>query len=62
MLGSAPHLRRGALLIRGPPAAAVGPGSAEQRFTLRRVRDTSPYLARSTFGSFTTRSLSPSSA
>jgi len=27
---SAPRLRRGALLIRGPNAA-VGPGSAEQR-------------------------------
>ena len=38
MLRSAPPLRRGALLIRGP--SAVGPGSAEQRQgTLHRVRD-----------------------
>jgi len=36
---SAPRLRRGALLIRDPKAA-VGPGSAEQRCTLHRVRDT----------------------
>jgi hypothetical protein len=40
MLRSAPRLRRDALLIRGPHSAAVGPGSAEQRFTLHRVRDT----------------------
>jgi len=40
MLRSAPHLRRGALLIRGPHSASVGPGSAEQRYTLHRVRDT----------------------
>jgi hypothetical protein len=33
MLRSAPHLRRGALLIRGPSCVgfAMGPGSAEQR-------------------------------
>jgi hypothetical protein len=33
----------GALLIRGPCSAIgiMGPGSAEQRFTLHRVRDTS---------------------
>jgi hypothetical protein len=35
---SAPHLRRGALLIRGP--WRLGPGSAEQRCTLHRARDT----------------------
>jgi len=40
MLRSAPHLRRGALLIRGPHSVSVGPGSAEQRYTLHRVRDT----------------------
>ena len=39
MLRNAPLLRRGALLIRGP-LASVGPGSAEQRCTLHRVRDT----------------------
>src|ERR1700744_5702830 len=35
--------RSGALLIRGPHAQCVwvGPGSAKQRFTLHRVRDTS---------------------
>jgi hypothetical protein len=38
MLRNAPHLRRGALLIRGPRCVGcVGPGSAEQRYTLRRV-------------------------
>jgi len=41
MLRSTPRLRRGALLIRGPHSAAVGPGSAVQRCTLHRVRDTS---------------------
>jgi len=40
MLRSAPHLRRGALLIRGPHSVSVGPGSAEQRYTLHRVRET----------------------
>jgi len=47
MLRSAPHLRRGALLIRGPRLSTVGPGAAEQRpgrcfaspGTLHRVRD-----------------------
>src|SRR5947207_15764709 len=38
MQRSAPRLRRGALLIRGP--CRLGPGSAEQRCTLHRVRDT----------------------
>src|ERR1700674_1136701 len=41
MLRSAPLLRRGALLIRGPLSkASVGPGSAERRKAPRRVRDT----------------------
>jgi hypothetical protein len=40
MLRNASHLRRGALLIRGPQTLEVDPGSAEQRFTLHRVRDT----------------------
>jgi len=43
MLRGAPHLRRGALLVRGPSLSrteSVGPGSAEQRCTLHRVRDT----------------------
>jgi hypothetical protein len=45
MLRSAPRLRRGALLIRGPwlRNASVGPGSAEQREALHRVRDTGAY-------------------
>jgi len=54
MLRSAPLLRHGALLLRGPfVLASVGPGSAEQRDrtmlriagrTLHRVRDTvKPY-------------------
>jgi len=38
MLRSAPRLRRGVLLIRGPTMA--GPGSAKHRFALHRVRDT----------------------
>ena len=40
---SAPRLRRGALLIRGPSlrrAWVPGPGSAEHCFALHRVRDT----------------------
>src|SRR5450631_1062299 len=43
--GSAPHLRRGVLQSRGPSLSrteSVGPGSAEQRCTLYRVRDTDP--------------------
>jgi hypothetical protein len=42
MLRSAPSLRRDALLIRGLLLSRrfVGPGSAEQRETLHRVRDT----------------------
>src|SRR5579872_4196665 len=46
MLRSAPRHRRGALLVRGPFARVVatllmiGPGSAKQRYTLHRVRDT----------------------
>jgi hypothetical protein len=42
---SAPHLRRGVLQSRGPSLSrteSVGPGSAEQRCTLHRVRDTNP--------------------
>jgi hypothetical protein len=39
MLRSAPLLRRGALLIRGPHLD-MGPGSAEQRYTLHRARET----------------------
>jgi len=42
MLRGAPPLRRDALLIRGPSVSRhMGPGSAEQRCTLHRVRDTS---------------------
>ena len=40
---SAPHLRRGVLQSRGPTLSrteSVGSGSAEQRCTLHRVRDT----------------------
>jgi len=44
MQRSAPRLRRGALLIRGPCAAIVGPGSAEQRSAPHRVRDTNDVL------------------
>jgi hypothetical protein len=40
MLRSAPRLRRGALLIRGPSIIVMGPGSAKHRFALHRVRDT----------------------
>jgi hypothetical protein len=41
MLRTMPLLRHGALLIQGPSWLAVmGPGSAVQRFTLHRVRDT----------------------
>ena len=36
---SAPHFRRGALPSRGPERP-MGPGSAEQRYTLHRVRET----------------------
>src|SRR5579872_3594693 len=43
MLRSAPRKRCGALLIRGP---SVDPGSAKQRYTLHRVRDTSLDLTR----------------
>jgi hypothetical protein len=42
---SAPHLRRGVPQSRGPSMSrteSVGPGSAEQRCTLHRVRDTDP--------------------
>src|SRR5712672_3086671 len=40
MLRSAPHLRRGALLVRGPWLYEVGPGSAAHRQeALHRVRD-----------------------
>jgi hypothetical protein len=39
MLRSAPLLRRGALLSRGPSYNKMGPGSVEQPFVLRRVRD-----------------------
>jgi hypothetical protein len=44
---SAPHLRRGVLQSRGPSLSrteSVGPGSAEQRCTLHRVRDTAATL------------------
>jgi hypothetical protein len=44
MLRSAPRLRRGALLIRSPCAAIVGPGCAEQRWALHRVRDNNDVL------------------
>lgn len=63
MLRSAPRLRRGALLIRGPHFPMVGPGAAEQRYTLHRVRDTmssnlQPLLAyRRIGGEFRRRSL-----
>src|SRR5579872_1512748 len=46
MLRNAPRQRRGALLIRGPlhvlsrQCSLIGPGSATQRYTLHRVRDT----------------------
>jgi hypothetical protein len=49
MLRRAPRLRRGALLIRGPPMhdGSVGPGSAVQREgALHRVRDTESYFAK----------------
>jgi hypothetical protein len=39
---SAPHVRRGVLQSRGPSwsrTESVGPGSAEQRCTLHRVRE-----------------------
>jgi len=42
-LRDAPRKRRGALLIRGPSISVfedLGPGSAKQRCTLHRVRDT----------------------
>jgi hypothetical protein len=42
---SAPYWRRGVLQSRGPSLSrteSVGPGSAEQRCTLHRVRDTDP--------------------
>jgi hypothetical protein len=42
MLRSAPLLRRDALLIR--VHHMMGPGSAEHRFALHRVRDTYPSL------------------
>jgi hypothetical protein len=41
MLRSGARLRPGALLIRGPSMKLLGPGSAEQRYTLHCVRDTS---------------------
>jgi hypothetical protein len=51
MLRNAPRLRRGALLIRSPHTLAVGPGAAEQRFTLHRVRDTKAIAKKRSLGS-----------
>jgi len=41
MLRNAPHLRRGALLVRGPtPQLRLGPGSAQRHFAPQCARDT----------------------